>query len=162
MDFFSNNPPQIVFPFRFFAFCVWIHHQKLHRAEFLPVENLSFCCAENLFTKEVAKHLKNYFFEQKPLPLLPMEEVGLNPFQKKLREVLIRIPFGKTSTYQELAQTLKSSAQGVGQSLKVNPLPLFVPCHRVVGKKNLGGFHGQRENFFVRVKQSLLENENAR
>ncbi|MCD6388376.1 MAG: methylated-DNA--[protein]-cysteine S-methyltransferase [Desulfobulbaceae bacterium] len=77
-------------------------------------------------------------------------------FQKQVWKLISRIPYGETSTYGELARQLGSIgyARGVGQACRANPLPLLIPCHRVVGSQNLGGFSGG-----VEIKKKLLEIE---
>jgi len=63
-------------------------------------------------------------------------------FQAKLRHALLEIPFGETRTYGELAKLLKTSPRALGQALGANPLPILIPCHRVVAEDGLGGFSG--------------------
>ena len=75
--------------------------------------------------------------------LLPLMPLSRSPFGLRLRTFLCgSLPFGKRLSYGCVAQRLQSSPRGVGQSLAVNPLPLFVPCHRVVQKDQIGGFSG--------------------
>lgn len=62
------------------------------------------------------------------------------PFQQGLGQVLATIPPGQTVSYGVLAQRLRSSARAVGQGVGRNPLPLLLPCHRVVAASGLGGF----------------------
>lgn len=70
-----------------------------------------------------------------------------------LREIN-RIPYGETSTYSEIAEDIDSSAIAVGQACSQNPLPLIIPCHRVVGKNSIGGYQAGE-----RVKRKLFELE---
>jgi methylated-DNA-[protein]-cysteine S-methyltransferase len=53
------------------------------------------------------------------------------------------IPYGETRTYGDLAADLDSSAQAVGQACGANPVPIVVPCHRVVAADGLGGFSAE-------------------
>lgn len=63
------------------------------------------------------------------------------PFQKKVWKALCDIPFGTTVTYGELAAKVASSPRAVGRAVGANPLPILIPCHRVVGAKGeLTGF----------------------
>ena len=64
------------------------------------------------------------------------------------------IPYGETRTYGKLAEKLGSSAIAVGQVCARNPLPLFIACHRVVGKDSIGGYQAGE-----RAKRKLLEFE---
>ena len=63
-----------------------------------------------------------------------------NSFQVSLRRALLEIPFGELRTYGELARVLNSSPRAVGQALGANPLPILIPCHRIVAANGLGGF----------------------
>jgi methylated-DNA-[protein]-cysteine S-methyltransferase len=77
-------------------------------------------------------------------------------------EAMQRIAAGKTRTYGELARELGSSPRAVGGACGANPLPLIVPCHRVVAANDIGGFMGRREEGFERsIKRWLLEHEGA-
>jgi len=71
---------------------------------------------------------------------LPPIAPPTTPFQQRLRKALLEIPFGETRTYGELAKDLNSAPRAVGQSLGANPLPILIPCHRVVAANCLGGF----------------------
>lgn len=78
-------------------------------------------------------------------------------------EAMQRIPAGCTRTYGELAAEVKSSARAVGGACGANPLPLVVPCHRVIAAgSRIGGFMGARaEGFELSVKRWLLGHEGA-
>ena len=78
-------------------------------------------------------------------------------------EAMQRIPAGRTRTYGELAAEVKSSARAVGGACGANPLPLVVPCHRVIAaNRRIGGFMGARdEGFELSVKRWLLGHEGA-
>ena len=58
----------------------------------------------------------------------------------EVMQEMSRIPYGETRTYGELAAALESGAVAVGQACGANPLPVVVPCHRVVGADDNGGF----------------------
>ena len=78
-------------------------------------------------------------------------------------EAMQRIAAGRTRTYGELAAELGSSARAVGGACGANPIPLVVPCHRVIAAHGgLGGFMGEkREGFELGIKRWLLEHEGA-
>ena len=79
------------------------------------------------------------------------------PFQRSVYKQISKIPFGETATYGEIADSMgkKGSARAVGQALNQNPIWIFIPCHRVIGKnKALTGFAGGLE-----MKKMLLEHE---
>jgi methylated-DNA-[protein]-cysteine S-methyltransferase len=87
---------------------------------------------------------------------LPLDLMG-TPFQRRCWQALIEIPFGETRTYSELARGIgmaPGAARAVGQANGANPVPVIVPCHRVVASAGLGGYAGGLE-----LKRRLLELE---
>ena len=78
----------------------------------------------------------------------PLSPAGTD-FQHRVWEILLTIPYGKTTTYGTIARQLgdNMSAQAVGQAVGRNPISIMVPCHRVVGAKGqLTGYAGGLEN----------------
>jgi methylated-DNA-[protein]-cysteine S-methyltransferase len=102
----------------------------------------------------VALWLRAYFTGH-VLPLPPVAPPRTS-FQAHLRQALLAIPRGETRTYADLAAILRSSARAVGQALGANPLPILIPCHRVVAARGLGGFGGG-----LAWKQRLLNLESV-
>ena len=86
----------------------------------------------------------------------PLDMGDYPPFQRRLLEVVRRIPYGAVCTYREAAERAGSTRgwRAAGQALKANRHPLLVPCHRVVAAGGLGGFSGPPG-----WKQMLLELE---
>ena len=78
-------------------------------------------------------------------------------------EAMQRIPAGEVRTYGDLAKELRSSARAVGGACGANPIPVVVPCHRIVGASGaIGGFMGaSAEGFEIGIKRWLLEHEGA-
>lgn len=77
-------------------------------------------------------------------------------------EAMQRIRAGTTRTYGEVARELSSSARAVGGACGANPIPVIVPCHRIVASNGLGGFMGAAGEGFERsIKRWLLEHEGA-
>ena len=90
---------------------------------------------------------------------LPFVITGVTPFQKKVLETLSRCPYGDALTYGQLADRAghPKAARAVGAAMAANPLPLIIPCHRVVGAgSKLTGYSGGRG---VSSKKFLLELE---
>jgi O-6-methylguanine DNA methyltransferase len=80
-----------------------------------------------------------------PGKLPPMDLAGAAPFRRLVWAALVRIPRGKTETYGQLAAALSrpKAARAVGGACGANPVPLLIPCHRVVAAGGgLGGFSG--------------------
>jgi methylated-DNA-[protein]-cysteine S-methyltransferase len=89
-----------------------------------------------------------FFEEGKPLPETPwslIDQTGWTPFQKKVLEITCRIPFGETRNYGWVSEKIGqiNASRAVGQTLRRNPIPILIPCHRVVrAEGTLGGFMG--------------------
>lgn len=86
---------------------------------------------------EVEKQLREYF-EGKRIKF----EISLNPkgteFMKKVWKELLKIPYGETRTYKEIAEKIGNSkaSRAVGMANNKNPIPIIIPCHRVIGSNN--------------------------
>jgi len=108
--------------------------------------------------RDAAQQIVDYFAgarESFSLPLAP----AATPFQGRLRDAMCAIPFGETRSYAELARELRSAPRAVGQGCGRNPLPILVPCHRVVAAAGkLGGFSAGDG---VATKRRLLLHESA-
>jgi methylated-DNA-[protein]-cysteine S-methyltransferase len=93
---------------------------------------------------------------------LPLKLAGTH-HRLAVWEAMQRIPPGRTRTYGEVAAELRSSPRAVGGACGANPIPLVVPCHRIVAAGgSLGGFMGERgEGFEIAIKRWLLEHEGA-
>lgn len=91
------------------------------------------------------------------------EDLGLRPagtdFQRRVWRLLQTIPFGRTRTYGEIARELGSSPRAVGGACRANPLPLLIPCHRVVATTGLGGYAGRTSGAWFAIKAQLLRHE---
>jgi methylated-DNA-[protein]-cysteine S-methyltransferase len=77
---------------------------------------------------------------------------------EKVRRAMAAIPLGRTRSYGEIARDLGVPAQAVGQACGANPLPILIPCHRVLGAKGLGGFSAKGG---VETKVWLLRHDGA-
>lgn len=98
--------------------------------------------------------LDAYFAGERPPSDIPIRLLG-TPFQRRVWRCIASIPYGTTMTYGEVARVVGSAPRAVGRATGRNPLPLIVPCHRVVGAKgSLTGFGGG-----MRRKVWLLEHE---
>lgn len=107
---------------------------------------------------EEARAQLNAYFDRTltalDLPLTPAP----TPFQERVRTAMRAIPFGRTRTYADLARDIGSGARAVGTACGRNPLPLIVPCHRVVASHGLGGYTG---GMGLDTKRALLRFEGA-
>jgi len=105
-----------------------------------------------------AQQLFQYFAGERrrfDLPLAPV----CTPFEQRVLAAMREIPYGETRTYGQLAEALASEAQAIGQVCGANPLPILIPCHRVVAANGkLGGYSGGGG---VETKRFLLKLEGA-
>lgn len=93
---------------------------------------------------------------------LPLDLTGVSPENRAvLGELCVRAPYGKVITYGELAGLTgcPGGARAVGQIMATNPVPLVVPCHRVVGAGDLGGYGGglHLKRWLLRLEGALTE-----
>jgi len=88
---------------------------------------------------------------------LPLRVLG-SPIQRDVCTAMSAIPFGETCTYGDIAKSLGIPAQVVGQACGGNPIPIIIPCHRVMGARGLTGFSGAGG---VETKVALLRHEGA-
>lgn len=112
--------------------------------------------------KTAARAVARYF-ETGRMPAKPprLDLSGLPPFRRTVYEELMRIPSGGTVTYRELADRIgrPGAHRSVGTALSRNPIPLFVPCHRVV--RTDGGMGGFTAEGGIELKRSMLALEGA-
>lgn len=107
---------------------------------------------------EVREALQEYFQSGRVSNNIKKELQGTE-FQRKVWHELEAIPPGKTRTYGDIARSLKSSPRAVGNACRRNPVPIFVPCHRVVSAQGAGGFMGETSGSPMVIKRWLLEHE---
>jgi len=94
--------------------------------------------------KEAARQLDRYFAGKLKTFDLPLAARG-TAFQKRAWAMMRDIPYGETATYGGLAMALDSGPRAVGMACGRNPIPIIVPCHRVLGSGgSVGGFSGGR------------------
>lgn len=90
---------------------------------------------------------------------LPLETPGTR-FRQRVWQAIASIPKGEVRTYGELARALSSGPRAVGQACGDNPVPIVVPCHRVVAASGaLGGFAHNRNGMMLDIKRWLLNHE---
>jgi methylated-DNA-[protein]-cysteine S-methyltransferase len=91
--------------------------------------------------EEAAHQLRQYFAGERTDFDLPMKPHG-TAFQQRVWSAMLEIPCGKTATYGGLARQLESAPRAIGGACGRNPLPIVIPCHRVVGGAGKGGYSG--------------------
>jgi methylated-DNA-[protein]-cysteine S-methyltransferase len=110
------------------------------------------------FAQEVVRQLGCYFENPQWQFDLPLDLAGTQ-FQQRLWLSLSNIAAGTTDTYGQLAHQLNSGAQAVGQACRRNPVPVVVPCHRVVSRQGMGGYAGEIDGEKMSIKLALLTHE---
>lgn len=107
---------------------------------------------------EAARQLTAYFAGDLTTFDLPLRVEG-SDFQRAVCAAMAAIPLGETRTYGDIARDLGATAQAVGQACGANPIPILIPCHRVMGAHGkLTGFSGAGG---VETKVWLLKHEGA-
>ena len=112
---------------------------------------------ENAALYDAVIEINQYFFGQRKTFDLKLQPEG-SEFELKVWDyVLKNVPYGKTCTYEDVAKGIgePNAERSVGMALNHNPIPLFIPCHRVIGKNgSLVGYVGGTE-----LKKSILAME---
>ncbi|MDD5055595.1 MAG: methylated-DNA--[protein]-cysteine S-methyltransferase [Candidatus Peribacteraceae bacterium] len=101
------------------------------------------------------QELTEYFKGERIKFSVPMEATG-TAFRLQVYKAMQAIPFGETRTYGDIAKAIGNpkAIRAVGGACGANPLPILIPCHRVVGSNGIGGYNGG-----IRRKMWLLEHE---
>ena len=120
----------------------------------------SFCAKREPLLENIRHQLTAWFANPTFTFTLPLA-VPRTAFQAKLRAALCATHHGDTITYGDLAKQLHSAPRAVGQALGSNPLPMIVPCHRIIsaGKNRLTGFDHASDGPKLTLKAWLLERE---
>ncbi len=115
------------------------------------------CCFKgNDLTLNAINQLNEYFSGGRKIFNLPINPKGTE-FQKKVWSELLKIPYGRTLTYKDIAVKIgnTNASRAAGNAINKNPLPVIIPCHRVIGSSNkLTGYA-----FGLDIKQKLLNLE---
>lgn len=100
------------------------------------------------------KEIRAYLAGERRTFSFPVRALGTE-FQRAVWDVTRAIPYGEHRTYAEIAEAIGTRAyRAVGNALAKNPVPLFIPCHRVVARNDIGGYA-----FGLEIKRELLEME---
>lgn len=132
-------------------------NKKLIATEYLPLD--SKLSVPNLTeVRDVVDQIKSYIDNPLLKFDLPLNVKGTD-FQQRVWRKLTEIPSGQVKTYGELAKELSSAAQAVGNACRANPVPLIVPCHRIVSAIGIGGFAGATSGYLIDIKRQILRHE---
>lgn len=125
-------------------------HAEYPQARLLPEDEVAGVVAQ----------IRQYLDGKRATFQVPLDLSGHTPFRRQVWETALRIPYGETRSYAWVAQQIGKprAARAVGQALGANPVPLIVPCHRVLASDgSLGGYGGGPP-----LKERLLAIEGAR
>ena len=130
----------------------------LTRLDFLPARSTVSTPKPDARARQLARELDAYWDDPAHPFDLPFAPQG-TPFQLRVWQALSNIPAGQPTTYGALAKQLGTAARAVGQACGSNPLPIVIPCHRVVAANGLGGFMHATTGAPLDVKTWLLRHE---
>ena len=91
---------------------------------------------------EALRQLQAYFDGKLTRFDLPLAPEG-TPFEQRVWAAMRQIPHGQTRSYGDLAHEVGSAPRAIGRACGRNPIPIVIPCHRVLGRNGLGGYSGE-------------------
>lgn len=111
--------------------------------------------------KPYARELAEYLNGKRTAFTIPIDWTIFRPFQREALQAIFRIPYGETRTYAEIAAQINRpyAYRAVGRANATNPMPLVIPCHRVIGTD--GKLHGYGGGEGLPTKEWLLKMEGA-
>jgi len=108
-----------------------------------------------------AKELREYLTGKRTSFTIPIDWTHFTPFQREALQAVFRIPYGETRTYADIAKEIDRphAYRAMGAANAMNPMPLVIPCHRVLGTD--GKLHGYGGGEGLKTKEWLLKLEGA-
>ena len=125
----------------------------LYRVSFTPLRGDG---EETKILRQARQEILEYLHGSRKVFSVPYKMNG-TPFQQKVWQTLLQIPYGKTWSYKELAESINNPGafRAIGMANHCNPLPIIIPCHRVISNTgDIGGYNGG-----VDIKKKLLDIE---
>ncbi|MBI5329477.1 MAG: methylated-DNA--[protein]-cysteine S-methyltransferase [Betaproteobacteria bacterium] len=155
-----QRPYDAILPAPFGAMGVRVTGDAVTGLEFLPPGTPAQASGLPLIAR-IARELDAYYADpQHPIDL-PLAPAG-TPFRQRVWQALLGIPSGQTLSYGQIAAQIGSAPRAVGQAVGDNPLPIVIPCHRVIAADGgLGGFMHSRTGYSQDIKRWLLRHERA-
>ncbi|MEQ1667434.1 MAG: methylated-DNA--[protein]-cysteine S-methyltransferase [Sulfuriferula sp.] len=150
---------QAIIPAPFAHLGVVFNADGIQRIDFLPLTT-QLLANQHSHVQALQQALVSYWQDAhyQPLQDVPVSYQA-TIHQARVWQALLAIPSGQTRYYGEVAAQIASYPRAVGQACGANPLPILIPCHRVVGKTNPGGFMHSRDDTVLAYKQWLLAHE---
>ncbi len=134
-------------------------HDKLTGIDYLPRGAATLDPLTPL-AERACRQIERYLADPEFRFTLPFDYRGTE-FQCRVWREIKSIKPGKTNTYKEIAQRLKSAPRPVGGACGANHIPILIPCHRVLGSNGIGGFMHARSGYPLEIKRWLLRHEGA-
>ena len=134
--------------------------ESLSGIEYLPSDEAALP-PQNAVAEQVCEQLAAYLADPSYRFELTLSLRG-TAFQREVWRVIAGIPVGSTLTYREIASRLYTAPRAVGQACGANPIPVVIPCHRVVATHGMGGFMNGRDEARLSIKRWLLAHEARR
>ena len=109
---------------------------------YINYNNIKAIQEETKLIKQTFNEIKEYLNKERKYFSIPIQVKGTD-FQKKVWQELLKISYGETRSYKDIAININNSKayRAVGTAIKNNPIPIIIPCHRVINSnKNLGGY----------------------
>ncbi|MFH0911522.1 MAG: methylated-DNA--[protein]-cysteine S-methyltransferase [Planctomycetota bacterium] len=123
----------------------------------LPASEIPRASSRSAWARLLEEDLRQYAGGERVRFIVPIDWSAGTPFQRRVRRALLGVPWGEGVTYGDLASRIgrPGAARAVGAACKANPIPIVVPCHRVLASGlRLGGYGGGLER-----KRRLLDLE---
>lgn len=152
----TSNVYEVLIPAPFGAIGLRTRDGLVHEIALIPSQ-LADQASASAQKNETVEQIQSYLNNPKSKPNFKCLALG-TPYQQRVWQAISQIPCGETRTYAELAQQIGSGPRAVANACGANPLPLLVPCHRVVAKNGLGGFMQGFEGG-LEIKKWLLAHE---
>ncbi len=132
--------------------------EALTRLDFLPADTPASSTKHDVRARHLADELDAYWRNPAHAFDLLVVPAG-TPFQLRVWQALLALAPGQPTTYGALAKQLGTAPRAVGQACGANPLPILIPCHRVVAANGLGGFMHAASGAPLDIKTWLLAHE---
>jgi methylated-DNA-[protein]-cysteine S-methyltransferase len=140
-----------------------IQNEQLATVDFLaPGTKASIeLASHDRMLKKVIGQLRQYFQDPSTAFDIPCLLPG-TAFQQRVWQALASIPPGSVYTYGQLAKKLNTGPRAIGQACRSNPVPIIIPCHRIIAaQQQLGGYSGFKTQPWLTIKAWLLQHEKA-
>nr|WP_314901770.1 methylated-DNA--[protein]-cysteine S-methyltransferase [uncultured Deefgea sp.] len=137
---------------------LWVEAERLKAVDFLPSHE-TLLTAHHPLLRETEQQIAAYFRNPDFVFDLPYQLQG-TAHQLKVWEAIAAIPAGAVTSYAAIASQIGSAPRAIGGACGRNPLPVIIPCHRVVAAKGFGGFNANRNDLdWLPIKRWLLRHE---